>query len=395
MKKVAFFSLPARSVVNTLDPLLRELAIEGCEVLYFNTPAYNEGRQENFRFIDYSPFKDGYDVASFQDGTSYFRMAQMLANTMESVLDHVVDLLRIEAPDVIIHSHLAPWGKLVASILDLPGVCLYSTFVLAPDLMLPFLRKKTSGGTDFSNILLAHKTNKKIAQCYDRYDVIPVPDIWQMYVNSEPLNISFILPPFQPHHELLEDPCFHVGYPTEMYEDLTDRKLIYVSLGTVFNKEVDQMKAILGALSSVTSEVVISAGASKGPLDEINDNPNIRIETFTDQVDVLRRSRLFISHGGMASVQEAVYHLTPLIVIPKIPEQELTAERVEQLGIGVHLPEQALTSARLAKTIVTVLASYDQHILRLQELLKAGVDVAPHRQGVQLIKEHVQETANS
>jgi UDP:flavonoid glycosyltransferase YjiC (YdhE family) len=54
------------------------------------------------------------------------------------------------------------------------------------------------------------------------------------------------------------------------------------------------------------------------------------------QPAVLRHASVFVTHAGMGSVMEALYFGVPMIVRPRLPEQEAVANRVVELGLGVR-----------------------------------------------------------
>ena len=110
-----------------------------------------------------------------------------------------------------------------------------------------------------------------------------------------------------------------------------------MAMGTVLNEDI----ACTGNASAYWKKwacQVCSRWVAKSPSGNLEQKESVKVVAFTDEPEVLKRSILFISRGGMASLLEAIQALTPLIVIPIIPEQRLNAERVAALGIGVYLP---------------------------------------------------------
>ncbi len=68
-----------------------------------------------------------------------------------------------------------------------------------------------------------------------------------------------------------------------------------------------------------------------------------------------------------------------MVVIPDIPEQKLTAAKIEELGIGVHLAGDALTEETLATAIRRVLENHPCYVDNLKSLLATGQGSSPAR----------------
>ena len=75
-----------------------------------------------------------------------------------------------------------------------------------------------------------------------------------------------------------------------------------------------------------------------GKLGAIPDNFIVR--PSMPQLEILQRAALFISHGGMNSVNESLFYGVPLVVIPQQMEQLLNGRMVERAGAGILLGEK-------------------------------------------------------
>ena len=65
---------------------------------------------------------------------------------------------------------------------------------------------------------------------------------------------------------------------------------------------------------------------------------------------------LFISHGGLNGVYEALYNKVPMILIPLlIPDQWDNGARIESKGMGLQLDIKTLTEDKLYEAITEVL----------------------------------------
>ncbi|KAK7869407.1 hypothetical protein R5R35_000703 [Gryllus longicercus] len=97
--------------------------------------------------------------------------------------------------------------------------------------------------------------------------------------------------------------------------------------------------------------------------------PNVRLAKWLPQQDILAhpKLRLFITHGGLMSTQEAVYHGVPVVGIPIFGDQQLNMNRAAAAGIGVALNFQDVTAEALGATLRRVLgdATYRQAAKRL------------------------------
>lgn len=101
-------------------------------------------------------------------------------------------------------------------------------------------------------------------------------------------------------------------------------------------------------------QVIMSVGRTIDP-ESFKDVPeNISIHQHVPQLEILKNAKLFISHGGMNSTMEALNAGVPLVVIPQMPEQEITARRVEELGLGKHLQPEETTVRSLQEAVSKV-----------------------------------------
>jgi MGT family glycosyltransferase len=62
------------------------------------------------------------------------------------------------------------------------------------------------------------------------------------------------------------------------------------------------------------------------------------------QLQVLDRAALFVTHGGMNSVNEAMRAGVPTLVVPQGADQPLVARRVVELGAGLALRTEDATA---------------------------------------------------
>lgn len=67
--------------------------------------------------------------------------------------------------------------------------------------------------------------------------------------------------------------------------------------------------------------------------------------------------RLFITHGGLLSTTETVYHGVPIIAIPILGDQKMNAYHAERGGYGIVLPFKELTEEKLSGLLDEILTN--------------------------------------
>jgi len=84
-------------------------------------------------------------------------------------------------------------------------------------------------------------------------------------------------------------------------------------------------------------EVIISIG-KENTLEWLGEiPPNVEVKNWVNQIEILKRADVFISHCGMNSVNESLYFGVPLVTFPQHSEEGLVAKRVIDLGAGIPL----------------------------------------------------------
>jgi hypothetical protein len=160
--------------------------------------------------------------------------------------------------------------------------------------------------------------------------------------------------------------------------------LVYATLGTVvggFDMLRTAYRPVLDALVDLPIRALLTIGADL-PLEALGEvPPNVHIERFVPQGDVIPHAAGVICHGGSGTVLGALAGGVPLVVAPMFADQPFTAARVAAAGAGIALPTKQATAATLRQALVRVLEepSFRLEARRLgQEIaLLSSVDEAP------------------
>ncbi|GIF76506.1 macrolide family glycosyltransferase [Asanoa siamensis] len=329
MSTFAFLNIAMHGRVNPTLPLVTELVRRGHSVTYHTSPAFAAavaaaGATE-FRYPGGDqPLPDPPTPATLLAG---------LTRTANAVLPSVLADLRGSRPDLIVHDAACLWGAVAARELDVPAASSFTTFAF---------NRQVPSPTRASRHLLTRAFLRERRELGRRYDTrgLPAFDLGNI---RAPLNLVYTSRMFQPGVEELDASYRFVGpsigarpvdgsFPFDRLRD----PVLYASLGTVFNAEPRLLHAFVTALAPLGGTVVVATGrtdpAALGRLPA-----NVIARHFVPQPDVLARAALFVTHGGMNSVNEALYAGVPMLVVPQGADQPLVASRVTTLGAGLTI----------------------------------------------------------
>jgi MGT family glycosyltransferase len=151
-------------------------------------------------------------------------------------------------------------------------------------------------------------------------------------------------------------------------------QLVYVSLGTVFEQRPDFFRDAAAALAAPGRRVILSIGR----LDprEIGElPPGVSAHAHVDQLSVLRRADLFLTHAGFNSVQEGLAAGVPLLLFPQMFEQALNADVVVGQGAGLRLRDATPDRIRAGADAMLSDAGYAEAARRIAAELRSGLRI--------------------
>jgi UDP:flavonoid glycosyltransferase YjiC (YdhE family) len=324
--RVLFTCLPAVGHFNSISPMARATAAAGHEVAVCCGSAF---RDEIVRLgLEHLP-GGAETFESLSSGgpplgdprRARFMQAEVFAGRAPRAL--IPDLERHVAswrPDVIVRENTEFAGCLVAEQHGLPHASIGTG-------------SQSSRGERralFGEALAIHRAAMELP---------PDPDAEMLF---RFLHFAFIPPSWDgdiPHpptiHFIRYDNPVRPGEARPPWLDLPrDRPLVLASLGTLMNDVPGLFEAIIEAVAGEPIEVVAAIGRDQDPARFGTPPPNVRIERFVPQIQVLAESAMFVAHGGFNGTKEALRLGLPLVVIPIGADQPYTAERVEALELG-------------------------------------------------------------
>lgn len=371
MSKIVFFCIPAYGHTNPTIEVVRELTKRGHEVWYYSFSMFHkkiEGAGAKYIECDkYVPELKAEDEKKI--GKDFAALIEMTVDTTIALDEKVCKELNEFHPDCIVSDSLCFWGKLFAAKLNIKYVCSTTSFAFnqyTAKMMKQNLMEMVR------MIKGMHRIKKKIKQLND-YGYAVDNFISLIQNDNETYTVVYTSKEFQPLSNTFSNKYFFVG---PSVSDIlaeprnSDKKLIYISLGTVNNKNNEFYKKCLMAFGDDEFDVIMSVGESTdiSSLGEIPEN--FEIKNKVEQIKVLQNTDVFITHSGMNSVNESLYYGVPMVLFPQHQEQRMVAERVVTLGAGVYLKNDSSKAIKEAVQTVLEDGSYQENAIKLSESLR-------------------------
>ena len=372
--KIAWFCIPAAGHTNPTLEVVRLLTEAGHHVRYYSFEAYRARIEAVGAGVitidDYcAEMKLGPDAGVRIAKDTAFA-TQVLADTTLAVDDALLADLRAYAPAVIVSDSMAMWGKLLAIKLNVPYVCSTTTFAFNQHSS----KIMKQSIWDLVKLLLGMgKINRELKRLQDRgYAVNSILDVVQN--DNDTTTVVYTSDYFQPCADTFSDRYAFVGPSVREAAPLprsSDRKRVYISMGTVNNDMPALYRTCIDALAD-KYELILSVGQSVDVADLGELPPHVTAAQHVDQMAVLADCDAFLTHCGMNSVSEALYCGVPLVLFPQTAEQQGVANRTAELGAGVRLEKATAAAIRSAIDQVISNASYRAEALRIAQTFRAA-----------------------
>ncbi len=271
-----------------------------------------------------------------------------------------------ERPDALVYDFTFLPAIAVSESLGIPRIAVYHSGLPFMEHPIPPLGTTFKYGElsqeEFNHYKrLASEQEMRIKKRYERLIGMQIKTGLLLSPNSDFLNIVNAMRETEYPRKLLRDSVFFTGPSIQghlqsaetPYLSKKNKKLIYISLGTFFNRQPELFTRIINSIGLKDAEILVAAGASYSSLSGKGFNSNVRIEKFVPQLNVLRDADVFITHGGKNSINEALTFAVPMILFPAGGEQEYNANLVEFINAGINFGriKDSFTSEKMNSTL--------------------------------------------
>lgn len=390
MKRIAVFSIPAHGHTNPMLPVVSELVKRGNEVRFYSFNEFGEKiKASGAMFISCDEFLE--QLTEKQE-----KSLKKVSTTEMSIQDlritvNMNDFLEKEfeefRPDVVYTDSVCFWGKLNAMKHNVPMVVSTSTFAFN-QLSSQYMKNSPAEMVDMIFGLPRISKELKKLEPYG-YKIKSVLSLVQSDNDTD--SVVYTTKRFQPYSEAFSEHYAFVGpsvYSKKLPEKKKERPLVYISMGTVINDCPDFYRNCIAALKDMQVDVIISCGNAVST-ESLGDIPkNISVHPYVNQIDVLAKADVFITHCGMNSVSESLYMAAPMVFYPQTGEQFAVARRASELNAGVMLKDDSVQGISKAVSEILNNSKYSQGAAEGSEDFRKAlgavgaaefIETAPHK----------------
>jgi MGT family glycosyltransferase len=251
----------------------------------------------------------------------------LFQSAAQSMASDVIGLARNWHADIIVRDALEFGGCIAAETLGIPHASVATTADSVLDLQ-PIVEPQ-------------------LKRLRSEFGLDPDPDISALYPY---MHLSLTPPLFDGPDASYPSTTTFVRYASvirsdeslpEWFDELSSAPLALVNLGMVFHRLPGLFRDIVEALSHDDINVVVATG-STDLSDALGDvSPNVHVTPWISYPLILPHCAVFITHGGMSSLREALKCGVPLVVLPVFADQIYSAHCCDRLGLGpVIMPHE-------------------------------------------------------
>lgn len=287
------------------------------------------------------------------------KMLEYSLRASKNYHDSIICDIRSLVPDLIFRDSCAIYGRTIADELGIK-VYGYTTSLTLSEEEMQFNKRRYLELSQ--NYDLADLSDDEINIFWDKIKIVYKKIC--VYYGVRALPIGFLLNadeeknfcyglPFE-KHSLINKTYFY--FTPKIFENEYIAKnndscnSIYMSSGTILCFPIYVYNSIINYLKDSTTELNIAFKYWDTKIIKTEALPkNVKFYNYANQTELLKKSNLFITHGGYNSIIESIYYGVPMIVIPLVNDQFLSGYFLEKYGVAVVVKKREIVSSKDVK----------------------------------------------
>ena len=146
----------------------------------------------------------------------------------------------------------------------------------------------------------------------------------------------------------------HVTERSAWLDELPHRPTVYVTLGTIWNTDLDIFRLVIEALSDRVN-LIVTVGRQNDPATLGPPPSGVVIRSYIPQHEFLPWCDAVVAHGGAGTVLGALAYGVPLLVVPQGADQWSNADQIVTAGAGLRLLRDELSAVAVRDCVMALL----------------------------------------
>jgi len=151
--------------------------------------------------------------------------------------------------------------------------------------------------------------------------------------------------------------------------------LVYVTFGTVFNRDLSLIATVVEGVCALPVEVVVTVGPGNEPAALGEQPPNVHVAEYIPQADLLPRCAAVVSHAGSGTFLAALAQGLPQLVLPQAADQFLNASAGARAGVAREIQPGEITAEHVREELERVL--HDPALATAARAMSAEIAAMP------------------
>ncbi len=133
-------------------------------------------------------------------------------------------------------------------------------------------------------------------------------------------------------------------------------RVVYVTFGTVFNRDVARLATVISALHRLPIRVIVTVGPAGDPAALGEQPARVHVARYLRQADLLPACTAVISHAGSGTFLAALAAGLPQLCLPQAADQFRNAAACARAGAGILVQPEEITTDIVRDATMRLLA---------------------------------------